>query len=481
MTPIVIDISWFTAWIQGLPGYFTALGNLPFPVMLWHIFWDFGWLPFIFIVIWGGWHLWVQWRQNKFAATVSTCILAVDVPRQNEQTAKAVEHIFSTLGGAYSGLDRYEKYWLGKYQPTFSFEIASIGGYVQFMVHTWVKHRDLVEAAIYAQYPDAEIIEIADYTDGIPGRYPHPEWNVFGSEFVLKRPSHLPVRTYFQFEHTSAEYPFKDPLSTLLEVLASLKPGEQLWVQFLISPTDSGWKDDGQKAVDKMMGKKVAQKGSPLDSLMWLPKGVAKELAGIFETGEAPKKDDKKDEFKMMNMSPGERQVLEAVQMKLSKIGFKTKIRAVYAGRHDVFSKKRFTALKGAMMQFNALNMNEFKSYGKVTPKSDYFYQRWSEPAKKMSIVARYRSRSGEGAPPYILNTEELATIYHFPMLDVKAPLIKKTDAKRAEPPSRLPTGDFAESPFRAASREVPPEPPEASEDEGGEDGGAPPANLPFA
>lgn len=480
MTPIVIDISWFNAWIQGLPGYINALGNMPFPVMLWHIFWDFGWIPFIFVMFWGAWHLWVQWRQNKFAATVDTCILAVDIPRMNEQTAKAAEHIFSTLGGAYSGLDRYEKYWLGKFQPTFSFEIASIGGYIQFMVHTWVKHRDLVEAAIYAQYPDAEIIEIADYTDTIPKQYPHPEWDVFGSEFVLKRPSHLPVRTYFQFEHTSAEYPFKDPMSMLLEVLASLKPDEQLWMQFLLTPTSSDWKDAGQKAVDKMMGKTVAPKGSPLDAFMWLPKGVYKELSGIFDTAEAPKKEEKKkDEFKMMNMSPGERGVLEAIQMKLSKIGFETKIRVVYAGRRGTFSKGRFTAMKGAMMQLNALNMNEFKTYGKVTPKSDYFYQRWSEPAKKMSIVSRYRSRSNEGAPPYILNTEELATIYHYPMLDVKVPLIKKTDAKRAEPPSRLPTGDFAESPFKVA----PPKKTEVRDEaeEGEEEEGNPPANLPFA
>lgn len=477
MNPIVIDISWIIAWIQGLPGYFTALGNLPFPVMMWKIFWDFGWIPFIWISLWGGWHLWVQWRQNKFAATIETCLLAIDIPRQNEQTAKAVEHIFSVLGAAYSNLDRYEKYWTGKFPPTFSFEIASIGGYVQFMVHTWVKHRDLVEAAIYSQYPDAEIVEISDYTGGIPKTYPHPEWNVFGTEFKLKRPSYLPIRTYFQFEHTSAEVTFKDPISMVLETMASLKPGEQLWLQFLITPNDGSWKDSGEKAVDKMMGKKPPQKSSPMDSIMWLPKGVAHEMFGVFGDS-ASAAADNKDDFKMLNMSPGERQVIEAIQMKLSKIGFNTKIRLVYAGRHDIFSKKRFTAIKGAMSQFSALNMNQFGVYGKVTPKKDYFYQRWSEPSKKMSIVSRYRGRSGEGAPSFILNTEELATIYHFPMFDVKAPLLKRADAKKAEPPARLPTGDFTESPFIGK-----PSSPPAGEDslDGEESDGSPPANLPFA
>ena len=96
----------------------------------------------------------------------------------------------------------------------------------------------------------------------------------------------------------------------------------------------------------------------------------------------------------------------------------------------------------------------------------------------QMALVSKFRSRSNEGCPPFILNTEELATLYHFPMRDVKAPLIKKTDAKKAEPPSRLPTGEFKESPFKA-----PPPEPEESEEAGEEDAGEgePPANLPFA
>jgi len=450
-------------------GYFYRLGEMPLPLMLWRIFLDIGWIPFVLVVVTGSWLLWVQWRQNKFAATIETCLLAIDVPRQNEQTAKAVEHIFSNLAGAYSGLDRFEKYWLGKFQPTFSFEIASINGYVQFVVHTWVKHRDLVESAIYAQYPDAEIIEIADYTRGVPVNHPDPEWDAFGTEFVLKRGNHLPIRTYFQFEHSAAEDQFKDPMSSLLEVMGSLQSGEQMWLQFMITPTDSEWVKSGLREVDKLMGKKPAPKKSMIDEALWLPKGVVNEMLGSL--GSSMGGDDKKEDFKMLNMSPGERSVIEAIQMKLSKIGFQTKIRMVYAGRRGTFSKKRFTAVKGAIMQFNSLNMNELKPFGDVTPKSDYFYQRWSENDKKTSLVRNFRNRSGRGATRYILNTEELATLYHFPMRDVKTPLLKKTDAKRAEPPASLPmTGETGEGFFKPISDE-----------DKDSSSGAPPAELPTA
>ncbi|MFH2063264.1 MAG: hypothetical protein ABIJ46_03875 [bacterium] len=455
-------------------GYFFELGSMSFPQMMLRLFIDGGWLPMLLVLLRGGWLLWVQWRQNKFAATITTCLLAIDVPRQNEQTVKAVEQIFSTISGAYSGLDKFEKYWLGKFQPTFSFEIVSINGYVQFLVHTWTKYRDLVESAVYAQYPDAEIVEVADYTHTIPSRYPDQEWDIFGSELVLKKPSHLPLRTYPQFEHTSAEYPFKDPISALLEIMASLKTGEQLWVQFLVKPNDGGWRAKGIKEIEKMLGRKAPPKKSVIDEALWLPKGVVKEFGSLLTSGPSAAPASKEEPLKMLAMSPGERGVVEAAQMKLTKIGFDTKIRIVYAGRRNIFSKKHFTSVKGSFAQFSSLNLNELKPYGKVTPKGDYFYQRWSEPDRKTRLVRNYSNRSsGAGATAFVLNTEELATLYHFPMRDQKTPLLKKTDAKRAEPPAGLPTvGEDENSFFKPIRRE--------SESDSGP-AGSPPDNLPLA
>ena len=455
-------------------GYFFEIGSLSFPQMMLRLFLDGGWIPVILVLIKGCWMLWVQWRRNKFDSTITTCVLAIDVPRQNEQTAKAAEQIFSTLAGSYSGLDRFEKYWLGKCQPIFSFEIVSVNGYVQFLVHTWTKFRDLVESAVYAQYPDAEIVEIADYTGSIPTSYPDQEWDLFGSEFVLKKPSHLPLRTYPQFEHTSAEYPFKDPISALLEVMGSLRNGEQLWVQFLIRPNDNKWRDKGIREIEKMLGRKAPAKKSILDDALWLPKEVVKEISSVIGSSSSANGDSKEDPLKMLAMSPGERGVVEAAQMKMTKIGFDSKIRVVYAGRRDIFSKKHFVSVKGTFMQYSSLNLNELKPDGQVTPRGDYFYQRWSEPDKKIKLLSRYRSRSmGAGATHYVLNIEELATMYHFPMRDQKTPLLKKTDAKRAEPPSSLPTVGETQSDFFKPIKKV-------AKEEDNDQAGTLPGNLPL-
>ncbi len=455
--------------------YFFDIGALPFPQMMWKLFVDGGWIPTLIIMLTGFWQLWVQWRQEKFAGTIAYNLLAIDIPRSNEQTPKAVEQVFSLISGAYSNLDAFEKYWIGKFQLTFSFEIISIGGYVQYVVRTPAKFRDLVESAVYAQYPDAEIVEIADYTGTVPKVYPDPEQELFGTEFVLGKPAHYPIRTTIQFEHNLSEEYFKDPLSSLLEVLGSIRASEQVWLQYLITPTDDKWKHAGEEAVDKLVGKKKPLKKNVFDHMVDIPMAVLGELGSMMSTSSEEKKPDKKDDiFKMLALTPGERSVVEAIQMKLSKVGLRAKLRLVYVGRRDVFSKGRIiSAVKGALSQFSALDMNGFKNYSKVMPKGDYFYQRWFENGKKMRLLRRYKSRSNEGAPPYILNIEELASIYHFPAMHVKAPSLSKTEAKKAEPPAGLPMPEFRKrTPFTRVEKNPPP-PPAAKEDS--------PDDLPFA
>lgn len=455
-------------------GYFLELGSLPMPQMMWRLFLDGGWILVLIVLFEGSKMLWLQWRQNKFGAGIKTTTLAIDVPRMNEQTPKAVEQIFAQLSGAYSGPDFYEKWWLGKFQATFSLEVVSMEGYVQFLVHTWTKYRDLVEAAFYSQYPDAEITEVQDYTRAIPSHYPDPDYDVWGTEFVLKKPFALPIRTYPQFEHTASEEYFKDPLTPLLEIFSSIRRNEFLWLQILIVPGSDSWKAECKAQADKILGKKPPVKKTVVDQIIESPQWILTEThSQIFGAGAPAKPEAKKDDgMKMMNLTPVERNVLEAVQMKATKIGFATKMRLIYAGKRGVFNKGRISQVKGALGLFADQEMNGFRPYGPVTPKEDYFYERWEAPGKKNKVLRHYRGRSGRGATPYFLNVEELASIYHFPFRQSKAPMIQKTEAKRSEPPARLPVAEEnrVARPFQPIVKNAPPPPPPPPEDDDDEE-----------
>ena len=60
-------------------------------------------------------------------------------------------------------------------------------------------------------------------------------------------------------------------------------------------------------------------------------------------------------------------------------------------------------------------------------------------PKKQKNLVSRYQRRSGgEGGGWQMLNTIELATLFHFPAADARTPVLSSTGARRAEAPSTL-------------------------------------------
>lgn len=462
-----------------------ASGN-PFEVMG-RIFIYGGWIPIVFVLLWGFKKAWLNWREDLFAARAKYVLLAIDVPKENEQLPMAVENVFTHIHGAAVAVDFFEKWWKGKQQPTFSFEICSHGGYVQFYVRCEIRFRDLVEAAFFSQYPDAEINEVEDYAMPFKGIvFPPPgeeSVDLFGAEYRLKKAEYLPIRTYLEFEEKLAGE-FKDPLGTMLESLSKIRPEEQVWLQIIAKPADSSWKDAGSKYIKKMAGIKEAPKPSLAGKIVDAPlKFVSDALVhgSVLPVSEAPKKKDDTAMFKMLMMTPDAKAQLEGVANKINKQGFNVKIRFVYLAPKNVKMIPRiFPAIKGSLNQFNALGMNGFSPFIPVMTQDDYFWLRWSLDKKKRRMLNRYISRSGEGCPPRVLNVEEMATIYHFPIITNKAPLVKKTESRRAEPPARLPTasnspgagiGQWSKPTKRPVPSAVPPSPKMTDE---------PPGSIPF-
>lgn len=426
---IIIDLSGFQGFI-----------NEPLPIQLWTIFVYGGWVPFVWVLLYAIREVWLNSRQAKYAATIDYVLLNVNIGQLNEQSPKAVEHIFSHIAGTASTPTFKEKWWQGKFTPPFSFEYAVIDGYTRFIIRAPVKHRDLIEAAVFSQYSEAEITEVADYTQDVPQKYPDPEWEAWGSEFVMKEDSAFPIRTWFEFEHSLSQE-LKDPLSTVLETFSKLKKGEQVWMQILCYPIKQGWVKDAQKVADRLAGKEAKQSvpgwAKPLHLFLDLFEDI---LRGIFGNEKSSALEKKDDNMRMMMLSPGERKRLEGVEMKMAKIGFGVKIRFVYVGKRSVYRKGSVASMmKGSMGLFGRHDGNTFGGYGPATPASDYFWQTWSYDTKVQRLFSNYVNRSSMGAPPYILNVEELATIYHFPSMLINAPLIQKVESRKVEPPFRLP------------------------------------------
>ena len=70
----------------------------------------------------------------------------------------------------------------------------------------------------------------------------------------------------------------------------------------------------------------------------------------------------------------------------------------------------------------------------------NYFFIEFRKNWRRERIVRACKGRSGTvGHSYFILNTEELATIWHFPSKFIKAPMLQRTESKKSEPPFSLP------------------------------------------
>jgi len=498
---IVIDFSSFANFF-----------SQPADVVLGQVLYYFGWLPVAITFLWGSFKLWIFYRQNQwFAKAGKFTLLAIDIPRGNEQSPRAVENLFSYLAGAHGTINLIEKYWEGKFQLAISLEIVSIGGYTQFIIHTPIIFRDLVESAVYSQYPDAEITEVDDYTAPFKGvRFPNDKYDIWGTEFIQSQPAAYPIKTYEEFEHMMGEPEthFKDPMAALMDLCSSLRPGENLWYQIMLIPIGFDWMEDLDKEVSKILGEKKKVAKNILHHLSDASVGLVGAFGdAVFGPTETEKKEEKKDDaLKMMNLKPKQKKRVEEIEKKSGKIAFKFKIRFIYLAEKEVMNNKKVVnGFIGYMKQFAAVDMNNLKpDMDRTATSTAYLFKGGHLNTKKNKILSNYIKRTVQGGRnPGLLNIEELATIWHFPNEGVvKAPMIQKAPGRKAEPPMTLPQseaivseekaeplflGDWEkeigkeqpEEKFSAPSATVAPEPP-AEEAESEEMKGAPPDNLPF-
>lgn len=469
----------------------SVIGQNPF-MAAWFILKYFGIPIFCVCFFLGGRILWLNWRQGKYSETLEYTLLAIDIPKANEQSPKAVENMFDQISGAHSTINFVGKWWYGKMDPKFSFEIVSMDGYIQFLVWTEKKFRDLIEASVYAQYHDAEITEVEDYTDSLPKSFPDEQYNLWGAEFTETNKDVYPIQTYPFFEHSLSQE-FKDPMAALMEILGSLRKNENVWMQYVVTMTDSKWTKRSQEEINKIIGRKTKADSGFFRSIQdvftgWVSDTVD-QVSGKYREGKAGESTSVNLGV-LSNLTPRELEMIKAIEAKEAKTGFIVKIRMIYFADREIYSPARgVSAVAGAFRQF-AGDFNGLKPESKITKTREFLFFSKSRLIKRQrNISASYKSRSnylgaGDG---FILNAEELATIYHFPVIDsVKTAAIKKVDSKKIEPPIDLPFKEIEE--IKKAKKEL------IQEEKGGEEispkeleklmqkekSDEPPANLPI-
>lgn len=403
----------------------------------------FLWLPLFLFFIFRD--VWLRYVRAQFLTGVKWALLEIRVPREVAKSPKAMESLFAGIHATSKNPNLFEKYWKGLFVPWFSLEIVGNSSGAHFYIWCSSFFKKIVESQIFAQYPSCEVNEVQDYTKDLPPYMPYPEWGMWGAEYVLQKPDAYPIRTYEDFilsEKVALKEEEKkiDPLSSLMEFAGSLNEGENIWIQILVRPASNAWKKEGQQLVSKLAGREPKINEPALTKWIY---SIDKAIGGVSSV--VPEKKEATILPKIMNLTPGEVEVVKAVERNINKIGFETGFRWMYIAKKDKYNAVAIPAINGIFRQFSSPDLNGFKLNALTKTGVDYVLKQTRESMRKRRLYNAYRLRSFF-MPPYskksksfVLSSEELATIYHFPGEVVHAPGFARIEAKKGAPPTNLP------------------------------------------
>lgn len=355
------------------------------------------WVPLALLL------LYLTWRNNRKAETIDTTehvLITLEIPRANDKQELAAEQLFASLHGILR--DRKELRMSGGLQEHISFEIAAIEKLIRFYV--WVpKHlQNFLEGQIYAQYPSVQIHTLdEDYTNR---EIRHSV--VYTAELTLTDNEMLPIKTFQNFE--------VDPLAGITATLAKLEEStEEVWIQVLTRPIADDWHKRASQ-----FSTRIRNGSASSDLLSGGGKFFLQALEALWKPPEQTGGGATSPE-----LTERDKTRISEIEKKSTKLGYQVKIRIAYLGDNQIVAKQRMQALVGTFKQFNSTNLNGFKV---------------SNASFRRDEIDKYRARFFIDRG-FILNIEELASVFHLPHTNVETPNIVWASNKTAEPPAKLP------------------------------------------
>ncbi len=413
--------------------------------------------PFVGTLVLGrmAWRLWIHYIQQDFISGIDFVLLEITPPRDVVRSPKAMELFLTNALYHMSNKGGKEEYWQGAVWFWFSLEIASIDGQVHFYIRTPTRVRSLIETQLYAQYPQAQIRAVEDYTLSVDEISPKSAWDGWGCEFKLEKSEAYPIKTYVDFGlDKDPKEEFKvDPISPVVELFGSIQKGEQMWMQIIITPTKKSWHTHGTW---------FTHHGWVEESRM-----VIQKLLKPYTT--TRKQAHNEHEFGTEVRTPiFLDSAVKAMNVKITKVGFDTGIRVYYAAKKEVFNPNNKRTMRLLFRQYAKPDCNQLERHNST--QADAYSGIFLASSNTIMLLANrmlkeYRERSffhdslrqaifSKHNVPwpldgiikayfhpsiFVLNTEEISTLWHFPGQILKVPTLERIESKEASPPTNLP------------------------------------------
>lgn len=286
-------------------------------------------------------------------------------------------------------------------------EIIGTKGIIEFYVAVPISMVDVVYQAVVSAYPTAILEEVEEHNIfSKVGKIS----STLGGEITLKEDYAYPIATYQDIK--------RDPMNSMLNALSTLDKEDGAGIQLLIRPADHGWR---KKANEYAKKKRKGKHNSILpDSggFHWFVSAL-EALWKPPEHGEGSKGSEE-------SLSSHEEGVVASIEEKTKKAGFETTIRIITSSNIAQRSQSLLNNVVASFALYDSPGKNGFK----YTPAQDIeefvtaYIMRFFPPAHNKNI----------------LNSIELATLYHFPQqTDIPTSQVTRQGSKQVDGPRNIP------------------------------------------
>ena len=358
-------------------------------------------------------------KMNKYDSSFNRKTLLVLLPKesaseeQKERTQEVLiqnigvaETFFSSIGGlkAQKGL---KTFFFGR-SDHFSFEIVSDQGLIHFYLTVAGEYQRYIEQQIHAQYPAAVIEEVEDYNCF------EPDSKIFATTLSLKRSHIFPIKTYRHLE--------SDPQNALTNVLSKMAKPDSAIIQYVIRSARPSWHQRGKRVTREVTKGKSFSEAVKIAKSNSFVKG-ARDFVKAIPKSQKPGELNKEPEQKRLTQT--EEEALKGIEEKNSKAGFDVNIRIIVDSNDEVRSKQYLNDIANTFAQYNIYeNGNAF---------------RINTPKAQDPLIHDFIFRNFDKNKKLLLNTEEMTSLFHFPLPTTETPNIKWLTAKKASAPNNVP------------------------------------------
>jgi hypothetical protein len=329
-------------------------------------------------------------------------------PKSEKELISVMEHLFASLGNIKEKSNIWHRIIYGDAVVALEMANPADNDEISFYVGAPKKFINIVERQIHSFYPKASIERVKDYNIFSPGSF------TAASSLTLKDKHHFPIRTYQALE--------ADPLNNITNVLGKFdEKKEGAAIQLLMKPARSGWRQKGKLVAHKM------QQGRQLSDVKrdTTMRQVGRGLVSILHQKNDKQKDILKQNKDAIQLTPEEQEVVKKIEGKAGKSGFSVNIRLVASALTQERSEVILSELENGFIQYENPGLNSFKVLreSKRRPKN---------------IAFDFIFRNFRDDQSFVLSSEEVASVFHFPLFSTETPKIAWLKARTAAPPSNI-------------------------------------------